>query len=238
MTLVHRPQGQQRFDPLAPGLADADQDTGGKRHRGLPGQLQGLQAAGRHLVRRTVVRHALFAQARRGRLKHDAHGGAHLAQARDFSRIHAAGVDMRQQPGLLQHPFRHVAHIGERVAETQFLQGAPGRPVAQLRSLAQGEQRFLATLAGTLAAQLQHFLHTHEGPFEFFRGLREGAVVTDVTAQLRQGDEHLARISDHLAMPLVAQLRGQGAEGRRIGAIRQRQRLPGSGQFAGQQPVP
>ena len=59
---VHIPQRQQGLDALQPCFTDTDQDTGCKWHFRLAGQGDGFQAPGRNLVRRTMMRHAFFAQ--------------------------------------------------------------------------------------------------------------------------------------------------------------------------------
>ena len=51
VALVQRAQRQQRFDPLAPGFADADQDAAGERHGGFACRSDCREPSRRMLVR-------------------------------------------------------------------------------------------------------------------------------------------------------------------------------------------
>ena len=62
VAVVQVAQRQQRLDALAPGLADADQDAGGERHRRLAGGADGLEPQRRVLVGRAEMRPAAAAQ--------------------------------------------------------------------------------------------------------------------------------------------------------------------------------
>ena len=108
------------------------------------GVRQGLQAHRRHLVRRTVVRHALAQQPLRGGFQHDAHGRRHGAQRRDLLRRHGAGIEMRQQPGFLEYRLGGVAQVFQRGGVAVRRQPLARRPVTLFGLLAQGEQRLLA----------------------------------------------------------------------------------------------
>ena len=72
-------QGQQRIEALFAGLADADQDAAGERHRQLAGQANRFKPHCGMLVRRAVMRPAAFGQARRRALQHDALRGTGAA---------------------------------------------------------------------------------------------------------------------------------------------------------------
>src|SRR3984893_4957595 len=62
VAVVQVAQRQQRLDALAPGLADADQDAGRDRHRGLAGTADRIEAYRRVLVGRAEMRPAAAGQ--------------------------------------------------------------------------------------------------------------------------------------------------------------------------------
>jgi len=82
------------------------------------------------------------------------------------------------------------------------------RAVAQLRLVAQGEQRLVAARLGAGAGDGEDLVAGQIDPLAAARRLGEGAVVTDVAAQLGERDEDLARIRHQPAMPDVAQRGG------------------------------
>src|SRR5262249_709316 len=82
------------------------------------------------------------------------------------------------------------------------------RPVAQLRLVAEREERLAAPcrLAGT--RDLEHIVDRHIGPLAGSRRPRERAVVADVATQLRGRDEDLRAVGDEQS-PLVADVPGR-----------------------------
>ena len=202
--------GQQGFDALPARLADADEDAGGEGNPGLAGVRQGLQPHRRHLVRRAVVGHALGAEPLRGGFQHDAHGGRKRPRQRQFLRPHGAGVQVGQQAGLLEDGRGGPVQIFQGRCKAKLRQPLPGRLVAQFGLFAQSEQGLLAAHRRAVAGNLQHFVQRHVGRLDAARNLGEGAVVADVPAQVRQGNEHLARVGDDVAKALVAQFGGDG----------------------------
>ena len=107
-------QREQGLDPLLAGLADADEDTGGKRHRLLAGEAQRLQPDRRPLVGRAMVRPALGGEPLRRALQHHALRGRDRAQHAQVAPAQHARIEMRQQRCLLQHQRRHGREVGER----------------------------------------------------------------------------------------------------------------------------
>ena len=83
------------------------------------------------------------------------------------------------------------------------------RAVAQLRLVAEREQRLLAAGRCAGARDRQHLVEREIGALALARRLREGAVVADVAAELRQRDEDLARIGDE--RPCAASRRAAAA---------------------------
>ncbi len=113
IAVVQIAQRQQRLDALAPGLADADQDAGGERHRRLAGGADGFKPYRRILVGRAEMRPAAAAQPLGRALQHDALRHRHRAQPVDVDASHDPRVEMRQQAGLAQHQLRHFGEVRE-----------------------------------------------------------------------------------------------------------------------------
>ena len=83
-TIMLITQGQQRVDPLAPGLADADQDAAGEWHFLAPGLSHGLQTHRRVLIGGTMVAATFLHQPCRSAFQHDPHTDRGFAQAPDL----------------------------------------------------------------------------------------------------------------------------------------------------------
>ena len=198
----------QRVDPLLARLADADQDAGRERHLQFAGQTQRLQPDRGMFVGRTVVNAATLAEPLAGRLQHDALARRHLAQGGDLLARHHAGIGMRQQSGLAQHQRAHRGQIGDRRVVAERLQRVARGLVAQLGLVAQREQRFGATCGRAGARDGEHLVGREVDGLARARHFRERAVVTDVAAELGEGNEDLARIGDQPAVRGIAQGRG------------------------------
>ena len=120
---------------------------------------------------------------------------------------HHAGVQVREQSGLLEHPDRHRADVGQRRVVALLVEPLPGLGPAVLGPVAEGEQRLQA-------AELRH-------PDGRCRGSRrargtarrwpcpragdpachERAVVAPVPAQPGDRDEHLRGVGDDCRAP-------------------------------------
>ena len=86
-----------------------------------------LQPHRGRLVGRAVMHAARLAQPLAAQFQHDAHAGRHLAQRRDLVARHHAGIDVRQQPGLLQHQRAHLAQVARSSSRAR----APPAPRAR-----------------------------------------------------------------------------------------------------------
>ena len=222
---VHGAQREQRLDAFQSRFADADQNPRRERHPCGAGATQRIQAHLRNLVRRTVVRHAFFAEPRRCRFEHDAHRRRDRAQQRDLGVGHRAGVGVRQQTGLVEHRLGGGVQIFERRRIAHLRQRLARGFVAQFGFFAEREQRFFAAERFALARNLEHLLDRHVRRVDLFRGLRKRAVVAHVAAQVRQRNEYFAGVGDEFAEAAIAQLRGNVCQLSGIDLGRERQRI-------------
>ena len=225
VVLVNTTNREQRFDALAAGFADADEDARGERNLRLAGVGQGLEAHRRDLVRRTVVGHALLGQPVRCRLQHDAHGRRHRPQRGDLLRRHVAGVQVGQQARLVEHRLGGVVQVLQRGRVAVSGQPLAGGAIAEFGLLPQREESLLATHLGAVPCDLQDGVEFHVRVVELGGSLRESAVVADVAAQVRQGDEDFLGVGDEVQKALVAQGCGGVGERPRVGEVGERQGL-------------
>ena len=123
-----------------------------------------------------------------------------------------AGVEVRQQAGLLQHRDRAGAHVLQRGVVAAGLQPLARGGPALLRPVAEGEQRLLAALRRARAGDLQHLVALEERGGQPVRHGGERAVVAAVAAQPGERDEDLARVRDDARAARVdaARRRGRG----------------------------
>ena len=160
-----------------------------------------------------------------GRLQHDPLRHRDRAQAFDIVGRHHAGIEMRQEPGLLEHQRCHGGEVVQRGGVAELVEGAARCGVTQFRLVAEGEQGFVAAGALSRARDREHVIGGEIGGFGLPRRLREGAVVATVAAKLGEWNEHLARIGDVGAMAAVAQ-RSRGLhQERQIVTVGERQRF-------------
>ena len=68
------------------------------------------------------------------------------------------GVEVRQQPGLLQHPDRHRPDVGQRGVVAVRVEPLAGRRPAVLGTVAEREQRLLAAERGALRRDVEHLV--------------------------------------------------------------------------------
>ena len=127
--------------------------------------------------------------------------------AGDLLARHDAGIGVRQQAGLAQHQAAHRGEILDGGGVAQRRQRIARRLVAQLRLVAQGEQRLGAARRLAGAGDGEHLVGRQVGRLAGPRPLGEGAVVADVAAQVGQRNEDLARIRDQPAVAAIAQSR-------------------------------
>ena len=146
-----RADREDRLRPLGEVLADADQQSGGERDRQPAGVLEHPQPDRRVLVGRAVVGLALLReQPGRGGLQHHPHRRRDRLEPVQLLPRHDAGVEVRQQAGLLEHPDRHRPHVGQRRVVALLVEPLPRLGPAVLGPVAQGEQRLQAPQLPTL----------------------------------------------------------------------------------------
>ncbi len=195
-------------------LADPDQDPARERDRELSGEPDRLEPAGRHLVGRGPVRPALRRQPVGDGLEHDPHRGRHGPQERELVTAHHARVEVRQKPGLVEHELRAAREVLERRGAAERCELVTGDPVAELRLVAEREQRLRAAGGGTGTGDLEHLLLAHERSLPATRRPREGAVAADVAAEGGQRHEDLGRVRDHRARAQPSRLGHEVVQGR------------------------
>ena len=198
----HLAQGEDRLGPLGQRLADADQQAGGERDRQAPGVLEHPEPDVGVLVGRAVVGLALgLEEPAGGGLEHHPHRGGDRLEPVELLPRHHAGVEVGQQPGLLQHPHRHRPDVGQRRVVALLVEPLLGLGPAVLRPVAEREQRLQAAQLGALPGDVEDLVggeeHRVAGAPQLARRLDERAVVALVAAQLGDRDEHLGRVGDH-----------------------------------------
>ncbi len=233
----HPAQREDGLGALGERLADADQQARGEGDRQAAGVLEDPQPHGRVLVGRTEVREApRLVQAGRGGLQHHPHRRRDGLEPVQLLPAQDAGVQVGQQPGLLEHPHRHRAHVGERGVVAALVEPRAGLGPAVLGAVPEGEQRLEAAQLRALAGDGQDLVGGEvrrlPGPGQVPRRAHERAVVAAVAAQPRDRDEHLGRVGDR-APPVdppagmleagVPHPRGGGAEPVELGAGRGQQ---------------
>ena len=124
---------EQRLDPLAPRLADPDQDPARERDALLAGEAHRLEPHGGQLVRRAEVRAAALGEPVGGGLEHDPLRRRHLAQraraprasSRRGSRA-AAGPSRRARAGTCARGTRSSSRSrAQRARRARRGSGAP-----------------------------------------------------------------------------------------------------------------
>ncbi len=110
------------------------------------------------------------------------------------------GVEVRQQPGLLQDADGHGADVGEGVVVAVRLQPFAGLGPAVLRLVAQGEEGFLAAHFGAAPRDVEDLVGREEHAVSVAAQLAgdgdEGAVVALVAAEAGEGDEDPPGVGD------------------------------------------
>ena len=143
---------------------------------------------------------------------------------------HHAGVQVRQQAGLLEHQDRHRPDVGERRVVAVRVEPLARRGPAVLGPVAEGEQRLLAAQRRALRGDREHLVRRQERRRHPVRRRGERAVVAAVAAQPGQRDEHLARVGDDaraagVGQALVAHPRRRRAQVDEVVAARAEQDL-------------
>ena len=123
-----------------------------------------------------------------------------------------ARVEVRQQPGLLEHEPRSAAEVLERRIAAESGKLLTRDPVPQLRLVTEREQRLVAPGLRARPRDRHHLVLAHERPLPTPRRPCERAVVADVAAKRGQRNEDLRRVRDEIAVTTLAQLSSRGAE--------------------------
>ena len=132
---------------------------------------------------------------------------------------------MRQQARLLQDERRHRLEITKRRLVTESRERLAGRRIAALGLVAQREKRLLGAVRLAAPGNIEHGFGRQIGRFASTRGVGEGAIVTDIGAELGERDEDLLREGDMTSVPGKADaFRDRGHAAKRI-AARKRERL-------------
>lgn len=144
-------------------------------------------------------------QAGRGGLQHHAHARRDRLEPLEVGPGQDAGVEVRQQAGLLQDPDRHGAHVGEGVVVAVRVEPLAGLGPAVLGPVAQGEEGLLAAHRRALAGDVEDLVGGQVHPVAALAELSgdgdEGAVVAPVAAEAGEGDEDLAGVGDDTGPP-------------------------------------
>ena len=153
--------------------------------------------------------HAFLAQSLGRRFEHNPHRCRHRSEHCQFFRIHATGIDVRQNPGLFEDPFSDHSHVFERGFTTELHQRFSRRFIAQFRFLSEREQRFFTTHRLRFADDLDNVVDRHVGRRNFLWCARKGTVVADISTQVRQWYKHFSRVGDHISKAPIAHLGGE-----------------------------
>ncbi len=202
------PDGVQRIGALRQRLADADEQTGREGH-GSPTRVgEGAQAHLRVLVGRAEVRRpGSGPEPVRRRLQHHPHARSHRTQPLQISPTEHTRVEMRQQPGLLQHRDRARPEIVQCGVIATVIEPLPGRLPPELGLVSESEQGLCAAGRGAGSSDLDHLVTIEERRRHPVRHRGEGAVVAPVATQPSQWNEDLARIGDLAGPPSRDQAR-------------------------------
>ena len=154
--LAERLQREESVDPLLARLADPDEDPARERDRELAREADRLETSRRDLVGRGPVRSALLAEPLRRRLEHDPHRGRDRPQRFQLRARHDPGIEVRQQARLLEHEPRAALEVLERRLAAERAQLLARDLVAQLRLVAEREERLVAAGRSAGARDRQH----------------------------------------------------------------------------------
>ena len=163
-----------------------------------------------------------------GGLEHQPHRGAHVLEPGQLLVGHHAGVQVRQQAGLLDHADRDRPQVLERRAGSRA--SASHARASGYRSSGRSPRVNSASLHPArrpAVGDRNRLLRRQERGVRARRRLGEGAVVTVVPAEHRERDEHLRRVGDDVAVTQVAQARRELHE-----PVRARRRGPRRGRVA------
>ncbi len=154
------------------------------------------------------MRAAFLAQPLRDVLQHDSLRNANASEFGYLVAVHDTRIDMRQQAGVLQQHVAHCGEIGQRRFMAEMLQLLARSAVSKLGLIAEREQCFVASgpFAGTRDSE--NLLGRQKGGLPTPRRFCKRTVVAHIAAQMRQRDENLSGVGNHIAMTAVAKFSG------------------------------
>src|SRR6516162_6505470 len=135
-----------------------------------------------------------------------------------------ARIKVRKQSGLLVDRARGLREIRQGRAMSQARELIGGGSVAQLRLVAEREQRLLAACGTTRPRNGKRFVEGQIRPLVLTRRMSKRAVMTNVAAKLGQRNKNLARIRDDGAVGGVAPAGGRAHERGKV-AVHERERF-------------
>ena len=197
--------GPQRRQLPGPVVPDPHQDPRGEGDGQLAGGLERGQPSCRVLVGRAPVR----SQALGERLDHGALAGRDGAQPGQLVGEQRARVGVGEQPGLLQDEPAHLDEVVDRGRVAVGGEPVARHRVAELRPLAQREERLMATRLAPGPGDGEDLLGGEIRRVQAGRRLGEGAVAAAVAAQHGERDEDLGGEGDPPAVRAVAHRPGQ-----------------------------
>ena len=200
--------GEERLEPLDPGLADADQDPGGERHPGPARGLQRGQPSLGRLVGGAGVRAAGLAETGGQGLDHHPLRRRHRPEPHQLVLGERPGVGVGEQSGLGEHDAGRGDEVVDRRGVAPVGQPGGGIGVARLGRLAQGEERLVAAELGAAPRDGEHLVELEVGRHQVRGRLGEGAVPALVATQHGERDEHLGGEGDPRPVGGVAARRG------------------------------
>src|SRR6266478_2428570 len=209
---VQRSNGEERFDALLHGFADADQDPGGKRDGELARFFDGAEAQRGNFVRSLGVGQAVTHQAGADVFEHQADAGVGIFQASEGGNVHDTRIGMWEQAGFIQDEFAHGGEIVERARETLSAEEFAGFGENLFGLIAEAEEGFLAASLAASLGKGKNFIRGHEVSAGLAGILAEGAVATIVAAQSGERDEDFFGEGDDGSFSLGAEFGGGGEE--------------------------
>ena len=144
--------------------------------------------------------------------EHQAHAGGDGGEASDPFGREQAGVGVGQQPGLAQNQFAHGFEIVQRGFVAEVMQGFAHFGKEQFGFVAQAEKGFGASQLFPGVGHGEDFIRRHCMGAGLAGIAAEGAVSAIVTAKIGQGQEDLARVSDHAGLEALFGCAGGGEE--------------------------
>src|SRR5712691_6721190 len=202
----------QRVHALARRLTDADEQPGGEGDLELARQLDGPQAAGRHLVGRVVVGEPRSEQPLGHALQHEAHAHADLAQRREIALAHHPGVDVGEERRLGQGELADGPQVAERRAVTVTAQELALDGEARLRLVTQREEGFLRSEPPARLNERHHFVGRHRVRARLARIATERAVAAIIAAEGGERHEDLLRKRHRPPPATIAHVPGASEE--------------------------